>query len=235
MGHTEIYAWGEYVSRNLGAFAHRTKNPPALAVGSVNDTLLGNLQGSPIVVDDNLSDVLGVDFNDPSTHDKIVALGVSLNVERETMANLINKYGLPAVAKQLVNLNYQQKNSPASNPAGWLVTAVARNYALNQQALDCVKTQKQKQKEREEYQAMVARMQAEDEERRKREHEEFLKNGPNFDTMDEEFLGFWLCHDPENFVEKKYRAYLTGKGIPEDQHDAIIAEKRNFRNEKSRL
>ena len=224
-------------NKDIGKIPQKEEDKNTLTpMSGIIDTLLGELKSSSVVVvDNNLSDVLGIDFNDPSTHDKIVALGVSLNVEQETMANLIKKYGLPAVAKQLVNLNYQQKVSPASNPAGWIVTAVARNYALNQQALECVKTQKQKQKEREEYNAMVAQMQLEDEERKQREHEEFLKNGPDFDTIDEEFLGFWLCHDKNGFIEKKYRAFLTGKGIPEDQHDAIIAEKRNIRNEKSCL
>ena len=203
-------------------------------MSGIIDTLLGNLKGSPVVVDDNLSVVLGVDFNDPSTHDKIVTLGVSLNVEQETMANLIKKHGLPAVAKQLVNLNYQQKVSPASNPAGWLVTAVARNYALNQQALDCVKTQKQKQKERAEYQAMVARMNAEKAEEEKRQKEEFHKNGPDFEGMSDVILGVWLRKDKSGFIEKKYRAFLAGKGIPADQHDRIVEEKRNFHRDQSK-
>ena len=198
-------------------------------MSGIIDTLLNQLQGSSVVVvDENLSDVLGIDLNDPSCHDKIVAIGVSLNVERETMSNLIQKYGLPAVAKQLVNLHYQQKVNPAGNPAGWLVSAVARNYALSQQALDCIKTQRQKQKEREEFQAKVARMRAEDAERQKRETEEFRKNGPDFDTMPDILLAAWLRRDSEKFIEKKYRAYLAGKGIPEDQHDKIVEKMRNF-------
>ena len=199
-------------------------------MSGIIDTLLGELQSSSVVVVENLTNVLGIDFNDPTSHDKIVALGVSLQVEQETMSNLIEKYGLPAVAKQLVNLNYQQKVSPIGNAAGWLVSAVARNYALNQQALDCVKTQKQKQKEHAEYQAKVARIQAEAEEEKKRKEEELLKNGPQFESMPDGILGAWLRHDADGFVEKKYRAYLTGKGIPADQHDKIVAKKRNFRH-----
>jgi hypothetical protein len=34
VGRTGIYAWGEYIRPNRGN-AHRTKNPPDLAVGSV--------------------------------------------------------------------------------------------------------------------------------------------------------------------------------------------------------
>ena len=62
MGHTESYAFGDYVRRNLGATVVELGIPPALAVGSVNVLYDGDTK-EPLQKTMRLSEAFGGDSN----------------------------------------------------------------------------------------------------------------------------------------------------------------------------